>query len=109
MHDFAIARLEADSMTSKYKRLLSAIGLRVAAASHASATPTYEPYADEGINEIYNLLFCDDVKAFAPKPGEKAAEWQTLVFSKPADAAGLEHLAADPAQDGRVRFLAYSR
>src|SRR5438067_1583255 len=96
-------------MTSLFQKLLSAIGLGVAATSHAIAAPAYQPYPNEGINSIYNLLFCDDIKAFAPKPGQVASQWQTLVFSEPADVEALERLAADPAQEGRVRFLAYNR
>jgi len=96
-------------MTSLVKKLLSAIGFGIAATSHAIGAPLYQPYANEAINSIYNLLFCDDVEAFAPKPGQVAAHWQTVVFSEPVDAEALERLAADPAQEGRVRFLAYNR
>ncbi|MEP6505404.1 MAG: hypothetical protein ABJD97_18865 [Betaproteobacteria bacterium] len=95
-------------MTSPYRKLLSAIGLGVA-ASNAIAAPAFQPYANEGIDSIYNLLFCDDIKAFAPKRGQAPTPWQQVLFSEPADTEALQRLAGDSAQEGRVRFLACSR
>ena len=46
----------------------------------------YEPCKQPGINEIYNLLFCDDLLAFSPKPGEEPAPWQSVLFEEPIDA-----------------------
>jgi hypothetical protein len=77
--------------------------------SSALPEPPYSPYASSATNGIYNLLFCDNRAAYAPKPGERAAPWQASIFSEPADAAALEALAADASQDGRVRLVAYGR
>jgi hypothetical protein len=92
-----------------FRKLFEALGLGVAAASGAVVAPPYSPYSNEAINSIYNLLFCDNISAFRPKPGEKLASWQAALFSEPADTPALESLAADSSQEGRVRSLAYLR
>jgi hypothetical protein len=91
------------------RKLLTAIGIGVATASNAIAAPPYSPYANEAINSIYNLLFCDDIAAFKPKAGAKIVPWQATIFSDPVDATALRNLAADSSQEGRIRFLAYAR
>jgi hypothetical protein len=75
----------------------------------AIGAPPYSPYSNEAIDGIYNLLFCDDISAFRPKPGEKSASWQAALFSEPPDISALESLAADVSQEGRIRSLAYQR
>ena len=92
-----------------FRKLLSAIGIGVATASSAVAAPPYSPYANDAINSIYNLFFCDDLAAFGPKDGADIQPWQATVFSDPVAAATLRNLAADSSQEGRIRFLAYAR
>ncbi len=92
-----------------FRKLLAAVGLSVAATSGAVATPPYSPYNSEAANAIYNLLFCDDPAAFKAKPGESSTQWQTVLFSNPADEKLLRELASEAAQEGRIRFLAFSR
>jgi hypothetical protein len=92
-----------------FRKLLSTIGIGVAKASNAVAAPPYSPYANEAINTIYNLLFCDDIAAFKSKIGAKIVPWQAALFSEPVDATALQSLAADSSQEGRIRFLAYGR
>lgn len=69
----------------------------------------YEPYASESANAIYNLLFCDDYSAFRVQPGQPPALWQQALFSMPADIPALQDLACDLSQEGRIRYLAFSR
>ncbi len=90
------------------RKLFATFGL-LASATSAIATPPYAPYKSEAANATYNLLFCDDVAAFAAKPGEKATEWQLALTSKPPNIPALEALAADLAQEGRIRYLAYKQ
>jgi len=92
-----------------FRKLLAALGLSVAATTGAAASTPYSPYASEAANVIYNLLFCDDPTAFEAKPGEAPTHWQSVLFSVPADVEALRTLASDPTQEGRIRFLAFSR
>jgi hypothetical protein len=89
------------------RKLLTLIGL--AASSSAMASPAYAPYVSEAANSFYNLLFCDGPAAFSTKPGTDATPWQATLFSTPANIPALEALAADATQEGRTRYLAFSR
>jgi hypothetical protein len=91
------------------RKLFATLGLGVATASSAVAAPPYSPYSNEAINEIYNLLFCDNVSSFAPKTSQKPVFWQEMLFSDPPDIPALESLATDSSQEGRTRSLAYWR
>lgn len=57
---------------------------------------------------MYNLLFCDDFATFKPATGELKGPFITL-FTEPPAVADLERLAGDSAQEGRIRYLAFSR
>ena len=91
------------------RKLIAAVGLGAPAASNALAAPPYEPYKNSATNEIYNLLFCDAPSAFEPRRGASPAEWQVSLFADPTDTFTLLALAADPSQEGRVRYLAYTK
>ena len=68
----------------------------------------YAPYPDAAINTIYNLLFCDDLAlAEANYAAIGAGPWKILLAT-PADQNALKALAADTAQEARVRVLAYN-
>ena len=86
---------------------LTAIGL--VTASSTMANPTYAPYSSEAANSFYNLLFCDEPVAFSVKSGVDPTPWQATLFSTPADIPALEALASDTTQEGRTRYLAFSR
>jgi hypothetical protein len=92
-----------------FHMLLAAVGLSVAATAEAVTNSPYSPYASESANVIYNLLFCDNTAAFNAKPGESPTHWQAVLFSAPPDVEALQTLAADATQEGRIRFLAFSR
>lgn len=92
-----------------FRKLLAAVGLSVAATAGAVANPPYSPYASDASNAIYNLLFCDNPAAFKAKPGESPTHWQTVLFSASANVEALRALASDATQEGRIRFLAFSR
>lgn len=75
----------------------------------STPSPKHSPYADPAINQIYNMLFCDDPSAFAPQPGTDPAawpEWQKTLFARQVDPHAVRSLANDAAQDPRVRCLA---
>ena len=92
-----------------FRKLIAAVGLSVAATARAVANPPYSPYDSEAANTIYNLLFCDNPASFKAKPGEKPSYWQAALNSAPADVEALRALASDATQEGRIRFLAFSR
>ena len=91
------------------RKLLTAVGLGVAATSSVMANPPYAPYATDTANAIYNLLFCDDSTAFRAKPGEVPTPWQAALFSTPPNVSAIEALASDASQEGRIRYLAFAR
>jgi len=93
---------------SVFRKFLSAIGFGAGAGSVVSGKPPYVPYGSDGTNVIYNLLFCDDLASFKPKPDAKIVPWQTTLFAEPLDFAALELLASDASQEGRSRYLAYT-
>lgn len=88
-------------------KLLGLVGLSAISVGSAVAAPSYAPYATDAPNAIYDLLFCDDLSAFAPKPGATAAPWQSALFAAHADVAEIEALAQDTNAESRVRALAY--
>lgn len=89
------------------RKLLSLLGIGMAANTAASAPP-YAPYAESSANFIYNLLFCDDLAAFRPATGRLTSPFVTI-FAEPLDISALEKLAGDATQEGRIRYLAFSR
>lgn len=89
------------------RKILSTLGL--VGATSALASPPYSPYAGEAPNFIYNLLFCDDPDSFKAKPGEPSTPWQEAIFSEPFNISSIEAVASDLSQEGRVRYLAFSR
>ncbi|HNH52525.1 MAG TPA: hypothetical protein PLL07_08910 [Nitrosomonas sp.] len=89
------------------RKLFTTLGF--GASAMTPSEPPYIPYQSEAANEIYNLLFCDNLAAFKPKEGESAATWQTVLFAEPADRSALLALANDVTQESRIRYLAYTR
>lgn len=78
-------------------------------SSGSASAPPYAPYASEAANAIYERLFCDDLSAFAARPGAEPADWQQALAADPPDPAALRSLADDATQEGRVRCLACAR
>jgi hypothetical protein len=89
------------------RKVLAALGLL--ASTSAVAAPPYSPYASQDANDIYNLLFCDDVASFAARPDQRPTPWQAVLAANPPDFPALRKLAADPLEEGRVRYLAFGR
>ena len=89
------------------RKLFTTLGF--GASAMTPSEPPYIPYQSEAANEIYNLLFCDNLAAFKPKEGESAATWQAVLFAEPADRSALLALANDVTQEGRIRYLAHAR
>ena len=90
------------------KHLLDALGLSPSVAIAAARAP-HAPYPTPSTNLVYNLLFCDEPARFAVAPGNAPSPWQRTLFAEPADPTALRALAVDSSQEGRVRYLAFSK
>jgi hypothetical protein len=74
--------------------------------AHGPLRTYYRPYRSPGINQFYNLLFCDDFSLFAN--GEVAGPL-AAVLSDATDRETLEKIGNDLDAESRVRFLAFRR
>jgi hypothetical protein len=64
------------------------------------------PYNDDGLNKIYDLLFCDDADLYrSTTDGRDAYPW-SAIFADPIDRPALEKLVGDPDAESRLRMLA---
>jgi len=88
------------------RKLLAAVGLSAVATTGAVAQPPYAPYQSSAANEIYNLLFCDDLAAFKPRAGQSPDSWQVALFSEPIDRSAILALASDASQEGPLETMA---
>jgi hypothetical protein len=87
-----------------FRKLLAALGIRAKASQVSSPA-----YRNPACNGIYNLLFCDDIELFrAGTDKEPQGPWLAVLAENP-DAAALRDIAEDPAQESRLRVLAYNR
>ncbi|GAO44200.1 hypothetical protein [Flavihumibacter petaseus] len=67
------------------------------------------PYADESLNLLYNLLFCDVPELFRLNTGTPESYPVTIIFAEQSGAEDLKNVANDPAVDSRYRILACNR
>ena len=67
----------------------------------------HSAYSNEGVNTLYNLLFCDEPSLFQD-PKKVGEPWKTL-FAEIADEKALRSIAQDESQESRVRVLAHNR
>ncbi len=77
-----------------FKKLLAAFGARKNAASA-------KPYKQDELNLVYQLLFCDDPDLV------KATPVQASLFGAAPDARVVQTIGEDPAEESRVRLLAW--
>lgn len=65
------------------------------------------PYKNPAFNNIYNMLFCDDIELYRNNAtGEAAYPWDIL-FSKNATKEELLKVATDGSLETRMQLLAY--
>jgi hypothetical protein len=87
-----------------FRKLRAALGIR----GTPSQAPS-PPYRDPACNGLYSLLFCDDTELFrAGMDKEPQGPWM-VVLAENLDSAALREIAEDPAQESRLRVLAYNR
>ena len=90
------------------QKVLSLLGIGPAATATAAGGPRHLPYTSDAANFMYNLLFCDDLASFKPATGKLEGPFAAL-FTEPVAVGSLEALANDGAQEGRLRYLAFTR
>lgn len=67
--------------------------------------PFYRPYSEDIVNQLYNLLFCDDPLLFKGLASGPLA----VIFAKAFDEAAVRRIAEDSQAESRVRVLAFNR
>jgi hypothetical protein len=93
-------------MISIFSRLRTAWDLR---RRNRAGRRGYRPYRDKGCNSIYNMVFCDMPQVFrAALDNKPEGDWATLLAKVPL-APALNQIADDPAQETRMRLLAFNR
>jgi len=65
------------------------------------------PYGNAAADFMYNLLFCDDPALFARAKDDPQTPISAVLADNP-DAARIEDIAGDTAQESRVRVLAFN-
>ncbi len=65
--------------------------------------PFHRPYADESVDTIYNLLFCDDAALFT------GIEDADAIWAETFDEDALRAIADDAGAPSRIRALAFNR
>lgn len=73
--------------------------------AHATR-PAHAPYAEDWVDAIYDMLFCDRPQAFAPHAGAAPAPWQAALCGAQPDLRAAAALAADRGAEAQVRLLA---
>lgn len=68
--------------------------------------PLHTPYKDDGLNKIYNLLFCDDIELYRAGNTGEVYPWDILL-SNDADSTALQSIADDTSLEARIRLLAF--
>jgi hypothetical protein len=73
-----------------------------------ASEPFYRPYEIEAANNLYNLLFCDNVALLRKDSGEPKQDFEA-VLSETTDRERLERIGNDLDVESRVRVLAFNR
>ncbi len=68
-----------------------------------------KPYKTESLNQIYQLLFCDNLGLFKSNINFDSKPPWDILFSEPARNADLKILANDIKAESRTRVLAYNK
>ena len=92
-----------------FDKLFSSLGIGTR-GKHAPTPPgRHAPYAEDHVNFLYNLLFCDDPGLFRNADNDHGDDlWHTLLAPSP-DVPALRAIAGDETADSRARALACNR
>ncbi|HRI02045.1 MAG TPA: hypothetical protein PK006_13420 [Saprospiraceae bacterium] len=67
------------------------------------------PYKEDAINSIYNMLFCDDLELYKAKSKELDAYPWNIIFSDSIETEQLQKLIDDSNTESRMKVLAYNK
>ena len=67
---------------------------------------THQPYRDNGLDQVYNLLFCDDIDLYRTAVQSKEYPWDVLLAEQPSVDA-LKKVTHDTKLEARQRLLAH--
>lgn len=71
--------------------------------------PILQPYKNDALNKVYNLLFCDDLELFRYNNAtDHEYPWDVLL-QPAADAQALQQVMTDAAQETRIKILAANK
>ena len=70
-------------------------------------TLTANPYTNESLNNIYELLFCDEPELFRPDKKDKLEYPRDILFAKEPDIESLLEITNDPTLETRIKLLAH--
>jgi hypothetical protein len=65
------------------------------------------PYQNEGLNKIYDLLFCDNIDLYKSETKSLVYPWDVLLANVP-DVDKLEKMSTDNSLESRQRIIAYN-
>ncbi len=67
-----------------------------------------KPYQNDGLNRVYDLLFCDDLALYQQDNQSTGYPWAVLLADAPTPEQ-LQAVATDKTLEARARLLAYRR
>ncbi len=67
-----------------------------------------QPYRNDGLNKVYELLFCDNIARYRQDPRPTGYPWAVLL-EEASTPDQLQAVAADKTLEARQRLLAYHR
>ena len=70
---------------------------------------TITPYNDQSANQIYNLLFCDNLELFKENLEEPYKYPFDILFSEKNSISDLQKIIDDSNSDPRIKVLAYNK
>lgn len=81
------------------------------AAKPAAEQPVQilQPYKNESLNKVYNLLFCDDIELFRYNNATDHDYPWDILLQQEADTVALQQVMADTRLESRIKILAANR
>jgi hypothetical protein len=95
------------NMRNKILVIMGILGFLGFGCKHDSAA--YEPYKDNSLNLIYNLLFCDNIDLYKTNTKPPIVYPWDLIFSDKLAENDLKKVTVDTTIESRLRILAYNR
>lgn len=68
-----------------------------------------DPYKNNSLNQLYNLLFCDDLDLFKANHSDTSSYPFNILFSESSSEDALLQIARTQSNDPRIRILAYNK